>query len=204
MAAPAVISKKHYSFKEYLQLEQDEGIRYEYHKGEVFAMAGGSMNHSDIANNITSNIKTAIADRGCRAFQEGIKVEIGKDFTYVYPDVVLTCNTKDLEDGYIIRHPLLVAEVLSPSTENYDRGTKSIMYRKIPSLRYYLLVSQNEPLVQLYSRNASTALFQIQDFSSMDDIIQFPELNFTLSLSQIYYRIKFEALPLNHSNNASE
>lgn len=195
MSALATVSSKHYTFEEYLKLEEQEHIRYEYFDGEVFAMAGGSMNHSNICHNITRTLVDAFAGKGCDAFQEGIKVELGKDYFYVYPDVVLTCSADDLNDGYYIRNPLLIVEVLSPSTEVYDQRIKSIAYRRLPSLRYFLLVSQTEPLVQVYSRNSSTALFQIQDFNSIDDVILFPELDFSLSLKQIYQRVRFEEPP---------
>ena len=194
MSALAAVSNKRYTFEEYLKLEEQEHIRYEYFDGEVFAMAGGSMNHSDIAFNINRSLIDAFHGKGCRSFQADVKVELRKDGAYVYPDVVLTCHADDIADGYYIRNPLLIVEVLSPSTEAHDQRIKSIAYRRLPSLRYFLLVSQTEPLVQVYSRNSSTALFQIQDFNSIDDVIQFPELNFSLSLHQIYQRIKLEEM----------
>ena len=192
MTAPAALPKKYYSVEEYLQLEQQDDMRYEYHNGEVFAMAGGSMNHSNIANNITRCLDDVFTEKDCGAFQEGIKVEVKKNTTYVYPDVVLTCNADDLADGYLIKNPVIVVEVISPSSGSYDRGVKSTWYRRIPSLRYYLLISQTGPLIELYSRSSSTALFQVQDFSSLEDVISFPELNFSLSLQQIYRRVRFE------------
>ncbi len=192
MGALVSVSDKHYTFEEYLKLEEQDDTRYEYYNGEVFAMAGGSMNHSIIAYNINRNLNDVLGEKGCFAFQADVKVELKKDGAYFYPDVVLTCHADDIQDGYYIRNPLLIVEVLSPSTEVYDQRIKSIAYRRLPSLRYFLIVSQTEPLVQVYSRNASTALFQIQDFSSMDDIITFTEINFSLSLQQIYQRVRFE------------
>lgn len=191
MGAEAAKFKKHYTIEEYLKLEEQEDMRYEYYEGEVFAMAGGSMNHSIIAYNINRKLNDALGEE-CFSFQADVKVELKKDGAYVYPDVVLTCHADDVKDGYYIRNPLLIVEVLSPSTEVHDQRIKSIAYRRLPSLRYFLLVSQTEPLVQVYSRNASTALFQIQDFNSMDDVILFPELQFTISLHQIYQRVNFE------------
>lgn len=192
MGALAALSNKHYTFEEYLKLEEQEHIRYEYYEGEVFAMAGGSMNHSNIAYNINRSLNDALGEKECFSFQADVKTELKKDGAYFYPDVVLTCHADDIRDGCLVRNPILIAEVLLPSTEAYDQRVKSIAYRQLPSLRYFLLVSQTEPLVQVYSRSSSTALFQIQDFSDMDDVILFPELQFSLSLQQIYQRIRFE------------
>ncbi len=195
MGAEAISLKRRYSFEEYLKLEKQEGIRYEYYSGEVYTMAGGSMNHSDVSDNINGVLKSAFAEKECRSFQENLKIELGKGKSYVYPDVVLTCNNADVEDGYIIRNPLLIVEVLSPSTESYDRNVKWHQYRRMSSLKYFLFVSQERPFVEMYSRSQPNALYVYQAFDDMEDVIQFPELDFSLSLQQIYNKIRFKELP---------
>ncbi len=191
MEAIAAISNKQYTFEEYLKLEQQEHVRYEYYDGEVFAMAGGSLNHSDISGNIYISLQATFRKRGCRSFQADVKVEIGDSNTYVYPDVVLTCDTEDVNADLLIKHPLLIVEVLSPSTESYDRNVKWNHYRRISSLRYFLFVSQQKPFVELYSRSTPNALYQYQAFDQPEDIIYFPDLQFPLSLLQVYENIRF-------------
>ncbi len=185
--------KKHYSFEEYLKLEEQDHVRYEYYKGEVFAMAGASLNHGDIVYNLNASIKSVFSKRGCRSFQESYKLELLQDSYYVYPDVVLTCDPEDVKAEYILKHPVLIAEVLSPSTESYDRKIKFHRYNRLQSLKYFLFISQERPFAELYSRPDVATLFQFQFFDKMEDFINFPELDFQLQLQDIYEGIIFPA-----------
>jgi Uma2 family endonuclease len=191
MPAQPALKQKQYTFKEYVELEEQSGLRHEYVHGEVFAMASGSLNHSDIADNFHDLIRNHFRSKGCRSFQENAKLQLEDGTRYLYPDVVLTCHPEDSDATYFVQHPILIAEVLSPATEKDDRGRKWRLYRKISSLRYYLLVSQQQPYVELYSRKHATALFQLQDFSKLEDIIHFPDLDFSVSLQQMYNGIRF-------------
>lgn len=191
MQAQQTRKNDHYTFDEYIKMEKESPIRYEYYHGEVFSMAGATLNHGDIADNINECFKHASKSKDCRSFQENAKLEVEKNGIYVYPDVVLTCHPDDVRSEYLIKNPVLIVEVTSPSSENYDRGKKWRYYRRISSLRYYLLVSQYQPYVELYSRKSATSLFQLQDFSSMEDIIHFPEPEFSISLQQVYDGIQF-------------
>lgn len=101
----AIDYKKHYTYQEYLELEEQSDSRFEFYHGEVFAMAGGSLNHNDIADNINGDIKAHFRPKGCRSFQEGIKVEVEKNGYYVYPDVVLTCDETDVTADYLVKNP---------------------------------------------------------------------------------------------------
>ena len=193
MSSPSIIQKKHYTFQEYLKLEEQEHIRYEYYKGEVFAMAGASLDHGDIVYNIHASIKSVFKKRGCRSFQENYKLELLQDDYYVYPDVVLTCDADDMKAEYIIRHPLLIVEVLSPSTESYDRKVKFNRYLRLASLKYFLFVTQERPFVELYSRPNAATLFQYQFFDELQDVVNFPELDFQLRLQDIYEGITFSS-----------
>jgi Uma2 family endonuclease len=208
MSAQAAIEKKHYTFEEYIQLEEKTGIRHEYHdgevfamaddvesgKGEVFAMAGGTKNHNYVAHNINSLLNSTFKSKGCRSFQENVKLEIDNGTQYIYPDILFSCSPEDLDAGFSVKNPVLIAEIISPSSETDDRGRKWRLYRRIASLRYYLLISQQQPYVELYSRKHTTALFQLQEFSSLEDIIHFPDLDFSISLQQIYDGIRFPAV----------
>jgi Uma2 family endonuclease len=104
---------------------------------------------------------------------------------------MLTCDPDD-NDNLIVKNPVLIAEVLSPSTADYDRGFKWLRYRKMPSLRYYMIVSQNEIMVEIFSRKNSNSLWTFQEYTDIQDIIHFENLNFELALSLIYERIELD------------
>ena len=190
MSPISATQKKHYTFQEYLKLEQREHIRYEYFKGEVFAMAGASLNHGDIVSNINSSLRGTFRSRGCRSFQESYKLELLDNDYYVYPDVILTCDGEDLQSKYVIKHPVLIAEVFSPSTESFDRKVKYKRYARLASLKYLLFVAQERPFVELFSRpnvfidtyavagdptsSAKPIIFHFVGLPSMDKIISSP------------------------------
>jgi Uma2 family endonuclease len=107
----AIGFKKHFSYQEYLDLEIETGTIFEYYNGEVFAMLGATLNHNDIVSNINGKIRDVFRPKGCRSFQENAKVEVTPNSFYVYPDVVLTCDADDVKAEYLIKKPVLIAEV---------------------------------------------------------------------------------------------
>ena len=182
---------KKYTYKEYLQLEIDTNIRHEFWNGEVFAMAGGTRSHSGISFNITQLINDFFRPQGCNAYQADVKMELHEEDYYVYPDVILTCDKED-KDPYNIKKPSLIVEVLSKSTEAYDRSVKFAQYRKIKSLSYYLLVSQTAPIVEVYGKvNEGASVFTYEVYEGLDAIIQLPALEFAMPMSKVYEYIEF-------------
>ncbi len=194
MSAEVIKSKRSYSFDEYLQLEEQEQTRYEYYDGKVFAMAGGSLNHNSIALNISRRLLDALEETNCRVFQENVKLELLKHNAYVYPDILVSCDNEDTDSVYLVKRPILIAEVLSPSTATKDREEKLYLYQRIPSIRYYLLISQQRPYVELYSRTQTLAIFQYRDYEQWEDSIHFPDLNLSVTLRQIYQKVRFTKL----------
>jgi Uma2 family endonuclease len=188
------IQKRVYTYSEYLELEQATGIRHEYWNGEVFAMAGGTKNHSRIILNTGSKLMEAFAPKGCSVFTESVKLEIEKEKYYLYPDIILTCHDNDT-DAYVAHSPGLIAEVISKSTENYDRSAKLKRYRTIPSLRYYLLISQTNASVEVYARNSEDTLFTYDVVEGLDAFIDLPAIEFRLALADIYRYIVFVPEP---------
>jgi Uma2 family endonuclease len=136
---------------DYLQGEQQSQIRHEYVAGRVFAMAGAGETHNRIAGNLFFHLRAATRGTPCGVFISDMKVRVTAHEVFYYPDVILTCDPTDREPLYKTA-PCLIAEVLSKSTEAIDRREKLLAYRALPSLRYYLLVSQDRPLVELYRR----------------------------------------------------
>jgi len=181
---------KNYTFKEYLALEQEEKLRYEFYQGEVFAMAGGSKRHNILARRLAFVLESQAPD--CEIFLNDVKLEFQKENYYVYPDLMLTCDKEDLADDTesIVRNPVLVAEVLSSSTESYDRGAKQKRYFKISSLQYYLLVSQEGSIVEVYERQNNFWKYFL--YENLEDTIYLEKLNMNINLSEVYRRINFE------------
>lgn len=157
MAQPAR-PRHQYSYAEYLAYEQDSGLKHEFDDGAIFAMAGGSRRHNALASRVTAALETD-RKRGCVAFQSDQKVRVLATGKATYPDASMVCGSieGDPSDplGATITNPTLIVEVLSPSTEQEDRGNKWQHYQLIPSLQEYVLVSQTEPRVERYRRLSS-------------------------------------------------
>ncbi len=184
------VEKKRYTIEEYFALEETSEIRHEYFDGEIFAMAGGTLNHNRLTRRVANSIERQ-AKNHCAVFTENVKLEVIRDFYYPYPDVMLTCNPFDLRQKNKIAHPSLIVEVLSTSTEKYDKTVKLKKYKAIASVQYYMLVSQYEMSVELYSR-VSDALWTYEEFTEPNATINLDKLEINLSLSDIYENIVFE------------
>ena len=174
-----------YTYQEYLELEQKDQQRYEFHYGEVFAMASGSKRHNQISRNV-ANYLTQNTNQEYESYLADIKVELQKAQSYVYPDVLLTCHPNDPQDDTesLVRKPVLIVEVLSPSTEDYDQNQKRKSYFKLPSLQYYILISQKEPQVEMYERHQD--FWAYRSYSRLDDTIALPLLGILIGLEKIY------------------
>lgn len=188
----AQVAEKRYTVEEYLKMEEDSEIRHEYYDGEIFAMAGTTMNHNDIVDNVRTCLKDFFRPQGCRVFAENVKVEAIKNFYYPYPDVIVTCSPDDINGTYIVRHPSILVEVLSKSSATYDRDFKLRRYKEIPSLNYYVLVSQYECYIELYTRTSQEGIWTYQSFDSPETLISFDLLGFTMPVSKVYEGIVFD------------
>ena len=166
---------------EYLTLERTADVRHEYVDGEVYAMVGASRRHSTITLNLAEAIRPAARRRGCEAYATDIKVRVETANAYYYPDLVVTCDTRD-NDPYVVHSPSLIVEVLSPSTEAIDRREKRMHYQTIPSLREFLLVAQDERLIEVYRRTASGWICEI----IREGELLLESVGITLSVDEIY------------------
>jgi len=142
------------SYAEYLAAEATSDTRHEYLRGQVFAMAGGTPEHGALAASITGALIAALRDRPCRVFNSDVRVRIRATDLTTYPDLSVVCGRleRDDEDQNAIVNPVLIIEVLSDSTEAYDRGEKAAHYRRLPSLQEYVLMSQHRPRVEVFRR----------------------------------------------------
>ena len=180
------IEKKYYSVSEYLALETE--IRYEYFDGEIVAMAGASIPH----NRLT--LKTAFAlekriGKKCNVLASDAKVEIIENRKYVYPDVVLTCDSEDIENQKFIKRPKLIIEVLSESTQNYDKSEKWLLYQTLPDLQYYVLISQYEYLVEVYEKIDNTPFWKYGKLEGLESILSLEKLGLEIPLNEIYENV---------------
>jgi Uma2 family endonuclease len=191
----ASIPVPYLSEEEYLAIERNAETKSEYHDGQMYAMAGGTRGHSRIAVNLCSEFSLALRDRDCSVENSDLRLRIPGRRSYVYPDLMISCDqaapSPEFEDD-IAEMPILVGEVLSPRTESYDRGAKFSMYRTIGTLREYLLASQSEPLVELFSRQPD-GHWDISEARGLDAVLQVKSLNCSIALSAIYRRVRFPA-----------
>ena len=153
MAQPAPVDRVTYA--EYLAAEEKSNVKHEYLRGEVFAMAGGTIENAALGLAIGAALLAALRGRPCRVFSSDLRIRIRETDLTTYPDISVVCGRleTDDEDKNAIVNPVLLVEVLSDSTEAYDRGEKAAHYRKIPSLREYALVSQREARIEVFRRN---------------------------------------------------
>jgi Uma2 family endonuclease len=147
-------ARHHYTYEDYLALEHDSELKHEFDDGEIFAMAGGSPRHSALASRISAALENT-RPSGCTAFQSDMRIRVLATGRATYPDVSMVCGPIELDpddrSGTTITNPVLLVEILSPSTEDVDRGSKWRDYQRIPSLQEYVLVNQ-EPRVEIYRR----------------------------------------------------
>ncbi|SJM91096.1 conserved hypothetical protein [Crenothrix polyspora] len=179
------------SEQEYLASELIAEVRHEYIDGQIYAMAGAGENHNRISLNIGFHLRAAARGGHCGVFLSDMKLKIAWQKAYYYPDVMLVCNRQD-EGEYFKQLPCLIAEVLSPSTNKVDRREKLWAYQKIPSLRYYLLVSANRENVEYFVRNSQdewqSALLEVDETLT----VECENYQAVLSLSNIYEDVVFD------------
>lgn len=147
------------SLAEYLAWEAEQATRHEFFRGEIFAMVGGRRGHGRIVANLMRHLGNHLDDTPCQAFSKNMKVQVGDD-AVLYPDVFVTCDKRFSADDRVFTEPVLVIEVLSPSTQRYDRREKFAIYRKLSSLREYVLIDPDTRGVEVYRPHADgTATF---------------------------------------------
>ncbi|MBW4534278.1 MAG: Uma2 family endonuclease [Pleurocapsa minor HA4230-MV1] len=170
--------------EEYFAWEEKQLEKHEYINGEVYAMSGGSVNHGRIAIRLTALFDTHLENSNCIIGNSDIKINIVETSNYTYPDASVTCDDRDQTTAQYITYPCLIVEVLSPSTESYDRGGKFRMYRKNPVLQDYLLVSSTSIEMDLYHKK-DTGEWLIINYQA-GDTIELKSINLSFLIEQIY------------------
>ena len=181
------------SVEEFLDFAERSEYRYEYIDGEPIKMTGGKLNHFLIIANIMSAIANLLAERDFHVLGSGMLVRVG-EASLVAPDVSVVAGEPETEaDTRILLNPILVVEVISPSSVDHDRVVKRDFYASVESIQAYLIVEQEHPLVELYTRSETG--WHLQTFSQSDEEIPLEALNCSLPLKGIYQRIDFEEEP---------
>lgn len=185
-------NKPQYSLEEYRILEEKSENKHEYHNGEITEMSGGTINHNRIIINLIRILDLAFQNTNCEVFSSDLRLFIPSYNKGTYPDIMVIDGEPLLDDGRQdeVLNPCLIMEVLSPSTENYDRSDKFFYYRSIPELKEYLLISQSEYYVEYYQKIAENQ-WLLQEFRGVEQIIKLKDVNVSLSLAECYQKIKF-------------
>lgn len=176
----------HLSPAEYLEWEEKSEIKHEYMDGEIYAMAGASDDHWTIVSNLSAILRTHLKGSPCRQLGD-VKAKINHRDRYYYPDLMVTCDDRDKLDRYVKRYYKLMIEVLSESTEAFDRGQKFEDYRRSPSLEEYVLISQHRMNVEVYRRNVSDR-WELQAYHA-GDRVELVSLNLTFAIEDLYEEI---------------
>ena len=177
--------------EEYFAWEEKQLERHELIDGRVYAMSGGTQNHSAIKLNIASLIQVHLRGSKCRVFNSDLKINILNTPNYTYPDLSVTCDDRDRENPLYITYPCLIVEVLSNSTEAYDRGKKFEKYRRNPSLVDYVLASSEEMAIDIYHKN-DAGEWVILSYR-VNDQVELKSIGLTMPIEQFYEEIVFDA-----------
>lgn len=154
-----------FDFESYLAWESEQTEKHEYHQGEIFAMVGARLPHQTLSGNVYAALKSGLRGTPCRTYLDGTKLRIEADDAVLYPDAMVTCDPRDKsgEDRYIA-WPILIVEVLSESTAAYDLGPKFALYRKLETLREYLIIDPDSRRIEVFRRN-DVGLWVLHDFT---------------------------------------
>jgi Uma2 family endonuclease len=186
------LRKKCISADEYFEIEEIAEYKSEYYHGEIFAMSGASFNHNVIAGNVLADLHPSLRISDCFVFGSDMKVQMEEAEYYVYPDISIVCGDIRFAPrrNDTITNPIVVIEILSESTQEYDRGLKLRSYLKIPSLKDYILIDQYSYHVEYFFKNEYHQ-WASESFESSDDRLILRSVGVGLSLKTIYHRVKF-------------
>jgi Uma2 family endonuclease len=182
-----------WSGKEYLDYERKSDEKHEFVDGVVYAMTGASERHNLVVTNVVASLHGQLRKRPCRVYPSDMRVKIPDTGTYTYPDISIVCEPPRFEDDRhdTLLNPVVIIEVLSPSTERYDRGKKFQHYRMLDSLQEYLLVAQDELHIEHYRRQADNQ-WLLTDTTHTDAAVELPVIACVLALADVYEKVDFE------------
>jgi Uma2 family endonuclease len=177
--------------EQYLALERNASFKSEYFNGFIWGMAGASDEHNTISLNLAGEIRAQLKGRPCRAHMSDMRLRVTPSGLYTYPDVMAVCGERKFLDDKVdtLLNPSMIAEVLSPTMEAYDRGDKFAKYRQLSSLREYVLIAQDKVMAKRYTRQGDQWL--LTEFTSLDDTLPLTSIGCEIALREIYALITF-------------
>jgi len=188
--------KQQFTIEEYFALELASEEKYEFWNGEVFCMSGVSLIHSQIEGNAIKELRNQLDTRGCRVFPANLRIKVPIYLPYRYPDLTALCEQPEIEKlgGLdMLVNPALIVEILSPSTEGFDRGDKFTYYKSIPSFSEYLLIAQHRPHVSQFIKQ-DNGVWTFMEFNALTDKVQCESVPCALALSELYRDVIFESV----------
>ncbi|MEW6130359.1 MAG: Uma2 family endonuclease [Acidobacteriota bacterium] len=191
----SAIPKTSYTLEEYLELDRTSEERFEFWNGEIFLMSGVSPNHARIEMSVALSLSNCTSRRGCEVFPANIRLKVPSMPPYHYADLSALCGKAEFEEiGGIdaLTNPALIVEVLSPSTEAYDRGDKFSHYKSIPSFTEYLLIAQHRPHISQFIRQSDDSWLQ-REFNDLADTVKLTWVECELPLKEVYQNVSFES-----------
>ena len=186
----SALAARYVTPEQYLEAEREANSKSEYFSGQIFAMAGASRRHNVLVGNLVRRLGNRLDGRPCETYPSDMKVLVRANGSYTYPAVTVVCGEPEFldRDGDVLLNPLVIVEVLSDSTALYDRGTKWMLYQGLTSLREYVLVSQDTPRVERFTRQVD-GQWLYQSVSGLDGEIRLASLEIALPLAEVYERV---------------
>jgi Uma2 family endonuclease len=186
----STLAKPFYTPAEYLEQERKAEYKSEYHRGKIYAMSGASRTHDRICAQLHGLIDRHLSDGNCEWFTSDMRVLVEISGLYTYPDLSAVCGEPQFADDYFdtLLNPILLVEILSPSTEDHDRGRKADWYRKIPSLKELLLILQESYEVHI-ERRMPDGTWLLISAAGLDATVELQSIGYTLRLSELYKRV---------------
>ena len=192
---PAVAyGKQKVSIEEYLEMEQSSIEKHEYYKGEIFAMSGAKMPHNSISKNLLGTLFTKLKGKKCQPYGSDVRIHIESNTLFAYPDISIICDeviTRN-NDDFNVLNPVVIIEILSQSTKNYDRGEKFKLYRDIMTLKEYILVDSESVHIEAFRLNEHNH-WELEEYNAITENLQIKSINENILLSEIYGGVKMEA-----------
>lgn len=179
-------AKQYKTIEEYLEIENASTKKHEYYKGEIFDMAGAKLSHNDVAGNFYHQFRNKLKGKPCRPYNSDTRVHIEKNTLFTYPDVTIVCGEPETlnNDNISVLNPVMLVEVLSPSTANYDRGSKFMLYRDIPSLKEYVIADPETKSIESWFINNS-GHWELRTYSGTDTFHSY-SLDIDIPLADIF------------------
>ena len=191
IASPQFSTPPMMTTEEYLAWEAEQELRYEYDNGEITAMTGGTLPHNDLAINLLRALYPHVKARGCRINMSDAKVQVRDEGPYYYPDLVVSCDSRDREATKLIRYPTLIVEVLSPGTASKDRGKKFRELQRSETLQEYVLVDYESMRVECFRR--SEGRFWIYEAFEEGEVVRLESVDFGVAIATIYEDVVLDA-----------